>query len=51
MNGSDVILILRYRRDSTYDFHARLGALETHETATSYGVVFAESAQATIAAI
>jgi B12-binding domain/radical SAM domain protein len=42
---------LRYRKAVTYGFHALLGALETHETATRYEVVFAESAQATIEAI
>ena len=48
---SDLVLILRYRKAVTYGFHALLGALETHETATRYEVVFAESAQATIDAI
>jgi B12-binding domain/radical SAM domain protein len=47
----DLVLILRYRKAVTYGFHALLGALETHETATSYEVIFAESAQATIEAI
>jgi hypothetical protein len=31
---SDLVLILRYRKAVTYGFHALLGALETHETAT-----------------
>ena len=47
----DLVLILRYRKAVTYGFHALLGALETHETATRYEVLFAESAQATIDAI
>src|SRR5689334_16088311 len=48
---SDLVLVLRYRKAVTYGFHALLGALETHETATRYEVVFAESVPATIAAI
>jgi radical SAM superfamily enzyme YgiQ (UPF0313 family) len=48
---SDLVLILRYRKAVTYGFHALLGALETHETATRYQVQFAESAPATIQAI
>jgi len=48
---SDLILILRYRKAVTYGFHALLGALETHETATRYEVQFAESEQATTEAI
>jgi radical SAM superfamily enzyme YgiQ (UPF0313 family) len=47
----DLVLVLRYRKAVTYGFHALLGALETHETATSYEVVFAETVQATIEAI
>ena len=48
---SDLVLVLRYRKAVTYGFHALLGALETHETATRYEVQFAESAQATVEAI
>jgi hypothetical protein len=48
---SDLVLILRYREAVTYGFHALLGALETHETATRYEVQFAESLPATIDAI
>jgi B12-binding domain/radical SAM domain protein len=51
MGGPELVLILRYRKAVTYGFHVLLGALETHETATSYEVRFAESAEATIAAI
>ena len=47
----DLVLILRYRKAVTYGFHVLLGALETHETPTSYEVRFAESAPATVAAI
>jgi B12-binding domain/radical SAM domain protein len=47
----DLVLILRYRKAVTYGFHVLLGALETHETSTSYDVRFAESADATIASI
>ena len=48
---NDLVLILRYQKAATYGFHALLGALETHETATRYEVQFAESSQATIDAI
>ncbi len=48
---SDLVLVLRYRKAVSYGFHALLGALETHETATRYEVQFAESAPATIQAI
>ncbi len=48
---NDLVLILRYRKAVSYGFHALLGALETHETATRYEVQFAESAPATIQAI
>jgi len=51
VNGPGLVLVLRYRKAVTYGFHALLGALETHETATRYEVVFAESARATIDAI
>ena len=47
----DLVLILRYRKAVSYGFHALLGALETHETATRFEVQFAESTQATIEAI
>ena len=47
----DLVLILRYRKAVTYGFHVLLGALETHETPTSYEVRFAETADATAAAI
>jgi B12-binding domain/radical SAM domain protein len=47
----DLVLILRYRKAVTYGFHVLLGALETHETSTRYEVRFAESADATVAAI
>jgi predicted transcriptional regulator len=45
---SDLVLILRYRKAVTYGFHVLLGALETHETETSYEVRFAESVSTTI---
>ena len=48
---SDLVLVVRYRKAVTYGFHALLGALETHDTPTSYEVRFAESADATIAEI
>jgi B12-binding domain/radical SAM domain protein len=48
---NDLVLILRYRKAVTYGFNVLLGALETHQTATRYEVVFAESAAATIEAI
>ena len=48
---SDLVLILRYRKAVSYGFHALLGALETHETATRYEVQFTESVPATIQAI
>jgi hypothetical protein len=51
VNGPDLVLIVLFRNAVTYGFHALLGALETHETATRYEVQFAESAQATIDAI
>ena len=38
---NDLVLILRYRKAVTYGFHVLLGALETHETATTYEVRFA----------
>lgn len=47
----DLVLILRYRKAVTYGFHVLLGALETHRTATSYDVRFAESVDATIEAV
>ncbi|WP_432829770.1 hypothetical protein [Dactylosporangium sp. CA-092794] len=43
--------MLRYRKAATYGFHVLLGALEEHDTATSYEVVFTETAEATIAEI
>ncbi|GIJ47027.1 B12-binding domain-containing radical SAM protein [Virgisporangium aliadipatigenens] len=47
----DLVLILRYRKAVTYGFHVLLGALEEHETRTSYEVVFAESASSATAAV
>ncbi|MEV6350250.1 hypothetical protein [Actinoplanes sp. NPDC051851] len=38
MNGPDLVLVLRYRKAATYGFHALLGALGEHETATRYEV-------------
>lgn len=43
----DLVLVLRYRKAVTYGFHALLGALGEHETATRYEVRFGESADET----
>ncbi|GAA3271696.1 TIGR04013 family B12-binding domain/radical SAM domain-containing protein [Dactylosporangium vinaceum] len=51
MSGVDLVLILRYRKAVTYGHHVLLAALEEHRTTTSYEVVFAESATATVEAI
>ncbi|GAA3450952.1 TIGR04013 family B12-binding domain/radical SAM domain-containing protein [Dactylosporangium matsuzakiense] len=51
MSGVDLVLILRYRKAVTYGHHVLLAALEEHRTTTSYEVVFAESAAATVEAI
>ncbi|MEV8515481.1 TIGR04013 family B12-binding domain/radical SAM domain-containing protein [Dactylosporangium sp. NPDC051484] len=51
MSNPDLVLVLRYRKAVTYGFHVLLGALEEHETATSYEVVFAETPEATITEI
>jgi hypothetical protein len=51
VSSLDLVLVLRYRKAVTYGFHVLLGALQQHETATAYEVVFAESAEATIASI
>ncbi|WP_238006118.1 cobalamin-dependent protein [Dactylosporangium sp. AC04546] len=51
MGGRDLTLILRYRKAVTYGHHVLLAALEEHETTTTYEVVFAESAAATVEAI
>ncbi|GAA0736536.1 TIGR04013 family B12-binding domain/radical SAM domain-containing protein [Dactylosporangium roseum] len=51
MGGCDLTLILRYRKAVTYGHHVLLAALEEHETATAYEVVFAETAAATVEAI
>ncbi|HTJ39243.1 MAG TPA: TIGR04013 family B12-binding domain/radical SAM domain-containing protein [Dactylosporangium sp.] len=48
---SDLVLVLRYRKAVTYGHHVLLAALEEHDTATRYEVVFAESAAATVEAI
>src|SRR3954454_16593967 len=47
----DLVLVLRYRKAVTYGFHVLLGALEEHETATSYEVVFGDTPEFTAAAI
>jgi B12-binding domain/radical SAM domain protein len=39
----ELVLVLRYRKAVTYGFHALLGALGEHETATAYEVRFAET--------
>ncbi|MFB9412019.1 TIGR04013 family B12-binding domain/radical SAM domain-containing protein [Dactylosporangium matsuzakiense] len=51
VSGVDLVLILRYRKAVTYGHHVLLAALEEHRTTTSYEVVFAESAAATVEAI
>ncbi|MEU4158365.1 TIGR04013 family B12-binding domain/radical SAM domain-containing protein [Actinoplanes sp. NPDC026670] len=45
MSGLDLVLVLRYRKAVTYGFHALLGALGQHETATRYEVRFGESVE------
>ena len=45
--GPDLVLVLRYRKAVTYGFHALLGALGEHETATRYEVRFGESVEET----
>ncbi|MEV6350245.1 TIGR04013 family B12-binding domain/radical SAM domain-containing protein [Actinoplanes sp. NPDC051851] len=45
MSGPELVLVLRYRKAVTYGFHALLGALGEHETATRYEVRFGESAE------
>jgi B12-binding domain/radical SAM domain protein len=47
MGGPDLVLVLRYRKAVTYGFHALLGALGQHETATAYEVLFGESPEDT----
>jgi hypothetical protein len=42
---------MRYRKAVTYGFHVLLGALEEHDTTTSYEVAFAETPEATITEI
>ncbi|WP_433079434.1 TIGR04013 family B12-binding domain/radical SAM domain-containing protein [Dactylosporangium sp. CA-052675] len=51
MSSLDLLLVLRYRKAVTYGFHVLLGALEEHETATSYEVVFGDTPESTAAAI
>ena len=43
MAEPDLVLVLRYRKAVTYGFHALLGALGEHETATRYEVRFGET--------
>jgi radical SAM superfamily enzyme YgiQ (UPF0313 family) len=47
MPGLELILVLRYRKAVTYGFHALLGALGQHETATRYEVHFGENVEET----
>lgn len=47
MGGPELVLVLRYRKAVTYGFHALLGALETHQTATRYEVRFGQTPEAT----
>jgi hypothetical protein len=47
MSGPELVLVLRYRKAVTYGFHALLGALGQHETATRYEVRFGESVEET----
>jgi B12-binding domain/radical SAM domain protein len=51
VSGTDLVLLLRYRKAVTYGFHALLGALEEHATTTAYEVRFAGTAEATAAEI
>ncbi|MFI5911539.1 TIGR04013 family B12-binding domain/radical SAM domain-containing protein [Dactylosporangium sp. NPDC051541] len=51
MSGPELVLILRYRKAVTYGHHVLLAALEEHPTTTTYEVVFAETAAATVEAI
>ncbi|WP_433079427.1 hypothetical protein ACQP1P_40130 [Dactylosporangium sp. CA-052675] len=47
MVAPELVLVLRYRKAVTYGFHALLGALGEHETATRYEVRFGESVEET----
>ncbi|GAA0460158.1 B12-binding domain-containing radical SAM protein [Actinoplanes capillaceus] len=47
MGGPELVLVLRYRKAVTYGFHALLGALGQHETATRYEVRFGEDVEST----
>ncbi|WP_246635457.1 hypothetical protein [Actinoplanes hulinensis] len=47
MGGPELVLVLRYRKAVTYGFHALLGALGQHETATRYEVRFGEDVVST----
>jgi hypothetical protein len=47
MSAPDLVLVLRYRKAVTYGFHALLGALGEHETATRYEVHFGENVDET----
>ncbi|MDR7278428.1 hypothetical protein [Catenuloplanes atrovinosus] len=47
MGAAELVLVLRYRKAVTYGFHALLGALGEHETATRYQVRFGESVEET----
>src|SRR5205085_8106382 len=51
VSSLDLLLVLRYRKAVTYGFHVLLGALEEHETAISYEVVFGDTPESTAAAI
>jgi hypothetical protein len=47
VGGPDLLLVLRYRKAVTYGFHALLGALGQHETATRYEVRFGDTVEET----
>ncbi|MEV0900915.1 hypothetical protein [Actinoplanes sp. NPDC049802] len=47
MSGSELVLVLPYRKAVTYGFHALLGALGEHETTTRYEVRFGEITEET----
>ncbi|GGN90403.1 B12-binding domain-containing radical SAM protein [Actinoplanes lobatus] len=51
MGGPELVLVLRYRKAVTYGFHALLGALGQHETATRYEVRFGEDVESAAAQI
>lgn len=47
MGAPELVLVLRYRKAVTYGFHALLGALGDHETATRYEVRFGTTVEET----